>query len=142
MPSAAPSGRCRAPYTVKKVLTAIRPVAGSSYPIREDELWLFAQYSDGHASHPVKLEIVRQDLERETVVLSADLPPIRLHDLRHSYATLALKAGVHPKVVSERLGHATIGVTLDLYSHVAQGLDADAAELIAARISEGHDDVR
>ena len=67
-----------APYTVKKVLTASRPVAGSSYPIREDELWLFAQYSDGHASHPVKLEIVRQDLERETVVLSADLPPIHM----------------------------------------------------------------
>lgn len=70
----------------------------------------------------------------DRIVRDAELPRIRLHDLRHSYATLALKAGVHPKVVSERLGHSTIAITLDLYSHVAQGLDADAAELIASRI--------
>ena len=48
--------------------------------------------------------------------------------------TTMLRAGVHPKIVSERLGHSTIAITLDLYSHVAQGLDADAAELIASRI--------
>jgi integrase len=59
-----------------------------------------------------------------------DLPPIRLHDLRHTHATLALKAGVHPKVVSERLGHATVGITLDLYSHVVPSLAKDAAEQI------------
>ena len=59
-----------------------------------------------------------------------DLPTIRLHDLRHTHATLALKAGVHPKVVSERLGHATVGITLDLYSHVAPSLAKDAAEQI------------
>ncbi len=70
----------------------------------------------------------------DRIVRDDELPRIRLHDLRHSYATLALKAGVHPKVVSERLGHSTIAITLDLYSHVAQGLDADAAELVASRI--------
>src|SRR5664280_1431220 len=43
------------------------------------------------------------------------LPTIRLHDLRHTHATLALQAGIHPKVVSERLGHATISITLDTY---------------------------
>ena len=43
----------------------------------------------------------------------AGVPVIRLHDLRHTHATLALSAGVHPKVVSERLGHANIGITLD-----------------------------
>ena len=59
-----------------------------------------------------------------------DLPTIRLHDLRHTHATLALKAGAHPKVVSERLGHATVGITLDLYSHVAPSLAKDAAEQI------------
>ena len=59
-----------------------------------------------------------------------DLPTIRLHDLRHTHATLALKAGVHPKVVSERLGHATVGITLDLYSHVVPSLAKDAAEQI------------
>jgi integrase len=51
------------------------------------------------------------------------LPRIRLHDLRHGWATLALQAGIHPKVVQERLGHANIGITLDTYSHrgVARG---------------------
>jgi integrase len=64
---------------------------------------------------------------------AAGLPHIRLHDLRHSYATVALKAGVHPKVISERLGHATVGITLDLYSHVSKGLDSEAADLVASK---------
>ncbi len=50
-------------------------------------------------------------------VKAAQLPRIRLHDLRHTHATLALSAGVHPKVVSERLGHASVAFTLDTYSH-------------------------
>ena len=65
---------------------------------------------------------------------AAGLAQIRLHDLRHTYATLALKAGVHPKIVSDRLGHATVGVTLDLYSHVSPALGRDAADSIAATI--------
>jgi integrase len=60
------------------------------------------------------------------------LPRIRLHDLRHGWATLALQAGIHPKVVQERLGHANIGITLDTYSHVVAGLHEDAAEQVAA----------
>ncbi len=52
----------------------------------------------------------------------AGLQGVRLHDLRHFHATALLKAGVHPKVVQERLGHATISVTLDTYSHVLPGL--------------------
>jgi integrase len=60
------------------------------------------------------------------------LPPIRLHDLRHGWATMALSAGVHPKVVQERLGHANIGITLDTYSHVTGSLHGDAAETVAA----------
>jgi integrase len=67
-------------------------------------------------------------------VRRSGLPMIRLHDLRHTYATVALGAGVHPKVVSERLGHATIAVTLDLYSHVTPAIDAEAAALVASRI--------
>lgn len=46
-----------------------------------------------------------------------ELPRIRLHDLRHTHATLALRAGVHPRVVQERLGHANVSITLDTYSH-------------------------
>jgi len=57
---------------------------------------------------------------------------IRLHDLRHTHASLALQAGIPAKVVSERLSHATVAFTLDVYSHVVPGLQEDAAERIAA----------
>lgn len=68
------------------------------------------------------------------------LPLIRLHDLRHTHATLALEAGVHPKIVSERLGHATVALTLDIYSHAVQHMQKDAADQIAAIVfSQGKD---
>jgi integrase len=60
----------------------------------------------------------------------AGLPRIRFHDLRHSCATLLLGEGVHPKVVSDLLGHSQIGITLDLYSHVSATMQAVAAEAI------------
>nr|WP_287322047.1 tyrosine-type recombinase/integrase [Mesorhizobium sp.] len=67
--------------------------------------------------------------------LGQDRPPrIRFHDLRHTHATQMLSAGVHPKVASERLGHSTIGITLDLYSHVMPGMQADAAEQVDAAL--------
>ena len=56
--------------------------------------------------------------------------PFRFHDLRHSHATHLLRAGVHPKVVSERLGHAGIGITLDTYSHVMPGMQEHAARAL------------
>lgn len=56
------------------------------------------------------------------------LPPVRFHDLRHAHATLMLLQGVHPKVVSERLGHASVGITLDIYSHVLPSLQSQAVE--------------
>jgi len=55
------------------------------------------------------------------------LKPIRLHDARHSHASILLKLGTHPKIVQERLGHASIQITLDTYSHVAPGLQEAAA---------------
>lgn len=61
----------------------------------------------------------------------AGLPRIRLHDVRHSYATAALIAGIPTKVVSERLGHASIAITLDTYSHVLPNMQEDAAEEVA-----------
>jgi integrase len=59
---------------------------------------------------------------------------IRVHDLRHTWAVLALQAGVHIKVVSERLGHSSIAVTADIYSHVLPAMQADAAEKVAGLI--------
>ncbi len=65
---------------------------------------------------------------------AAGLPVIRLHDVRHSYATAALKSGAHPKVVSERLGHADVAFTSRIYSHVIPGMDEAAAGLVAGVI--------
>ena len=65
---------------------------------------------------------------------ASGLPRIRLHDLRHTFATLALKAGAHPKVVSERLGHSQVSVTLDTYSHVLPSLQEALADQIAGMI--------
>jgi integrase len=62
----------------------------------------------------------------------AQLPRIKFHNLRHSHATHMLLSNVHPKIVSERLGHSKIGITLDLYSHVMPNMQEDAA----ARIDE------
>ena len=56
------------------------------------------------------------------------LPIIRFHDLRHTAATIMLSQGVHPKIVQERLGHSTISMTLDTYSHVLPTMQKEAAE--------------
>ncbi len=64
----------------------------------------------------------------------AEVPPIRLHDLRHTMATTALRAGIHPKVVQERLGHSSIALTLDTYSHVTPTLQHAAAETLGGAV--------
>jgi integrase len=84
---------------------------------------------DGAPIHPDLISDWFERLARE-----AGLPKIRLHDVRHSYASAALAAGIPAKIVSERLGHATIQITLDTYSHVLPGLDAQAAETVARLI--------
>lgn len=65
-------------------------------------------------------------------VRAVGLPRIRLHDLRHTHATLALQAGVHPLVVSKRLGHGSVTVTLDVYSHAIPEMQEEAAARVAA----------
>jgi integrase len=99
------------------------------------ELWdpepglVFCQ-EDGTHLHPDRFTDAFQRDVRD-----AGLPKLRgPHGLRHTWATLALQSGVHPKVVSDRLGHSTIAVTIDTYSHVAPSLDADAANVVAATI--------
>lgn len=62
------------------------------------------------------------------LLIRAKLPAIRLYDLRHTHATLLMAAEQHPKVVQERLGHASIQLTLDTYSHVVPGMQERAAE--------------
>lgn len=66
----------------------------------------------------------------------AGLPPMRFHDLRHAYATLLVADGVHPRVVMELLGHSQIGVTMNLYSHVAPHQKHEATDRVSALISD------
>ena len=65
------------------------------------------------------------------------LPPIPLHGLRHTWATLALQMDVHPRVVQERLGHSNIAITLQTYSHVLPIMHDDAAATVAALFMPG-----
>jgi integrase len=87
------------------------------------------RWPDGRSIHPERFSRWFEQHARD-----AGLPKIRLHDVRHSYASAALAAGVPAKVVSERLGHANIAITMDTYSHVLPGLDAQAADTVARLI--------
>jgi integrase len=69
------------------------------------------------------------------LVRRSGIRPFRFHDLRHSHASHLLRIGVHPKIVSERLGHSTVGITLNTYSHVLPGLQQDAARLLDAALA-------
>jgi integrase len=100
-----------------------RIVAGPTWNVHHDLVFCDPVGEPFHPDHLTR--------EFSRAAASAAVPRIRLHDLRHTYATLALKAGMHPKVVSERLGHATVGITLDLYSHVTPPIARDAAEIVA-----------
>jgi integrase len=79
--------------------------------------------ADGTSMHP---DIFSQLFDR--TVAKIDVPSISLHDLRHTHATLLLKAGVNVKVVSERLGHANVAFTMNVYQHVLPGMQAAAAD--------------
>lgn len=75
--------------------------------------------------------------DRAVAALDDSVPRIRLHDLRHTHASLLLNAGVPIHVVSQRLGHATAGFTLNTYAHVIEGQQAEAAEAFARLVAEG-----
>ncbi len=76
---------------------------------------------DGRPLDPAK---VTKEFTR--VIRTLGLGRVRFHDLRHTHASLMLQAGIHPKIVSERLGHASVSITMDVYSHVLPGLQEDA----------------
>jgi len=81
---------------------------------------------DGESVHP---DSFSQVFDR--VVAKLDVPTLSLHDLRHTHATILLKAGTPVKVVSERLGHANIAFTMSVYQHVMPGMQAEAAAVFA-----------
>ena len=82
------------------------------------------------AGRPITASILRRSFE--PLLRRAGLPRMRFHDLRHTSATLLLGRGVHPKVVSEMLGHTRISTTLDLYSHVSMTMQQQAADAFDA----------
>jgi integrase len=84
---------------------------------------------------PLNPDAVGQSFIR--AVARSKVPRIRFHDLRHSHATHLLAAGVNVKIVSERLGHAKVGFTLDVYAHVIPGQQADAARAVAKLVDQG-----
>ncbi|MET8323349.1 tyrosine-type recombinase/integrase [Micromonospora sp. NPDC005189] len=117
-----------------KVLTAYRArraqwqlAAGPAWP----DTGLFFVRPDGQPWHP---NAVTQRFRR--LVRKAGLPPIRLHDLRHSAATIALDAGVDIKVLSDQLGHSTTTLTRDTYQSVTKQLHQDAADAVAQKINQ------
>lgn len=104
----------------------------------ERESW-GAEYADRglvickEGGEPLHPQSFSQAFER--TVEQAGLRRIRLHDLRHTHATIAVKAGVPVKVISERLGHESPAFTLKQYAHVLPGMQAEASELIAAAVA-------
>ena len=86
--------------------------------------------ADGSGYHPDRLRELFQSLAKR-----AGVPIIRLHDARHSCATLALDAGLHPKVVQQLLGHSSWNITMDLYSHRVERLQRDASTQLEALVT-------
>jgi Phage integrase family len=105
-----------------------RQAVGRGY---RDHGYVFT-WPDGRPLHP---DNIADWFEQHTRM--AGLPRIRLHDVRHSYATAALKAGISARVISERLGHASVAFTLQTYGHVIPGMDKDAAVTVADLILGG-----
>lgn len=94
-----------------------------------DQSYLVAR-EDGR---PLQPDSVTHEFVR-ILAKASDLPRIRFHDLRHTHATQLLANGIHPKVAQERLGHSSVGITLDLYSHVLPGMQEDAAAKVDVAI--------
>lgn len=100
----------------------------------KDSDLVFSKY-DGSPIRPDTLSRAWSDLAKKL-----GIPAHRLHDARHTHASLMLKAGIHPRVVQERLGHSTIAVTLDIYSHVLPGLQEAAAKRFDDIVHVGHNE--
>lgn len=105
-----------------------RAAFGASYA---DHGLLFC-WQDGRPLHP---DTITEQFNR--LVDRARLPAITLHDVRHTYATMSLRAGVNPKIVSARLGHANVAFTLDTYTEDVPELHHDAAEVVSSLFVTG-----
>jgi len=105
--------------------------------LARDDALVFGDH-EGRYLHPERFtRTFRAEVARcRKAIGDQALPEIRLHDLRHTHATLLLAKGVPVKVVSERLGHASPTITLQVYAHVMPGNQRDAADLFARLVRE------
>jgi integrase len=109
---------------------------------RERQRFERKPWGDAYADHglvfcredgrPLRPEVVNTQFRRHT--LSAGLPPMRVHDLRHSFATAALRANMNPKLVADRLGHSTVSITLNVYSDSIPEVEASEAARVVGVI--------
>jgi integrase len=126
------------PKTHRSRRSILLPTFLGDYLTRQQELQQLRRESLGQGWHEHGLVVTRDDgtpVNPDTLSTGwarflriNNLPRVRFHDLRHAHATLLLLQGVHPKIVSERLGHASVGITLDTYSHVLPSMQSQAAE--------------
>ena len=105
--------------------------------LARDDALVFGDIEGRHRNPEHVSRQFKRDVARCRAALGADaVPVIRLHDLRHTHATILLLAGVPVHVVSQRLGHASPTITLAVYAHVMPGNQRDAADLFARLIGE------
>lgn len=138
-------------YGPPKTHRSSRPVALSPITLKrlkahrrsqlEERLALGSAYQDNDLAFATSIgtPIDPSNLHRawHRILKTSGIQDVRFHDLRHAHASIMLQQGVHPKVVSERLGHSGVRITLDVYSHVLPGIQADAAANFDAAIGLG-----
>jgi integrase len=116
---------------IREIRTGQLEMRLAAGPVWNDQDFVFTQ-AEGKPLHPDKVSN-----EFRQIVATAGLPHLTLHGLRHAHATLMLSAGVNPKIVSERLGHSNISITLDTYSHLLPGMQEAAAQAVGDRLAAG-----
>ena len=109
--------------TVTMPAFLVEELAQNLAQYRDPDNWIFSSPQGG----PVRRTNFRRRFWLPAVQASVG-EPLRFHDLRHSHAAILIAAGVHPKVLQDRLGHASITTTLDTYGHLMKGLDEEAAQ--------------
>ncbi len=112
------------------IRSAQAPAKSGCTALPKRRVWSAAVPSSRKLGRQLESDLTPRPLNKawRRVLLHAGLPPVRFHDLRHAHATLMLQQGIHPKIVSERLGHSSIGITLDTYSHVLPFMQEEAAK--------------
>jgi integrase len=133
------TGRGRRPVSLDPATVAV--LRAHRHRMLQERLLVGADFDDlGLVFHQPDGGWLRPDAVSEVFlrrVRRYGLPRLTVHGLRHTWATLALEQGIHPRVVQERLGHSTIAITLGIYSHVSPTLHDEAAHLIAGMILDG-----